>query len=374
MVGTGVFTSLGFETAVLPSVPVLLLLWLCGGLVALCGGLSYIELSKLMPGSGGEYHYIKQVYPSTIAKIAGVISVIAGFSAPVALAAMAFGIYFAQLVPVVNVKIVAIILVTTVTAFHSFNIKLGSRFQLVSTGLKLVLIVLFIVAGFLCAANNLDFTFRVAERKLFLSSGFSSSLVYVSFAYSGWNASTYIFNEIRNPVRNIKRSIISGTLTVTILYLCLNLVFLKVLPMERIHGVVEIAALAATAIFGVAGGEVTALVISLLLVSTISAMVWVGPRVIVKMAEDSSVKLFKQHSLNVPVPAVLFQYFITVLLLVTGTFELILTYTVVCLNICSVVAVGILFLRYRSQSRGNLVIASIFILASLWSCIFLLFR
>lgn len=372
MVGTGVFTSLGFETAALPSVPVLLFLWFCAGLVALCGGLSYIELSRLMPGSGGEYHYIRQAYPPFFAHLAGAISVVSGFSAPVALAAMAFGIYLNQLFPVFNVKLIALGIVTIITAMHSFHLKVGSRFQLFSTALKVLLLAAFIIAGLLYPGSHLDFTFGLAEQKMILSSGFSSSLVYVSFAYSGWNASTYIFNEIRNPVKNIRRSIICGTLLVTLLYLGLNLVFLKVVPMDQIHGVVEIAALAATKILGITGGQVVALIICLLLVSTISAMVWVGPRVIVKMAENSAIKIFNQQSKRNPFSAILFQYLITVLLLLTGTFEVILTYTVVCLNICSIVAVSILFLRYKSQSLGTLFIATIFLLASIWSCVFLL--
>lgn len=374
MIGTGVFTSLGFETAALPSIPVLMLLWLCGGLIALCGGLSYISLARLLPGSGGEYHYIKQTYPPFLARIAGVISIVAGFSAPVALAAMAFASYFSQLVPTVHVKMVALLLVTIITGFHCFTLKLGSRFQLLSTSLKLLLILVFILAGLLYSGSYLNFSFGLAQQKLLMSPGFSSSLVFVSFAYSGWNASTYIFNEIKDPLKNIRRSVICGTLLVTLLYLLLNLVFLKVLPLNQIHGVIEIGALAASAIFGTAGGKIAALVISLLLISTISAMVWVGPRVIVKMAENSTMQLFKAKPLKVPVPAVLFQYAITVVLLLSGTFELVLTYTVICLNLCSCIAVGILFINYKSQSFKTLFVASIFVAANLWSCIFLILQ
>ncbi|MEJ7558423.1 MAG: amino acid permease [Pedobacter sp.] len=366
MIGTGVFTSLGFQTALLPSVTVVLLLWLCGGVIAICGGLSYVELARLFPGSGGEYHYISNTYSINAAKIVGLVSIIAGFSGPVALAGIALGAHVGQLYPHINVKLIAFCAISFVTLFHCFNLKIASGFQLLSTTLKLLLIVIFIICGYFSSVNYLDLSFRETDQKLLISKGFLSSLVYVSFAYSGWNASIYIFNEIDRPVKNIKKSIVWGTLIVTVLYIFLNVIFLKVIPLANTTGVIEIGALAASSIFGTIGGKIASAIISLLLVSTISAMVWTGPRVI-----DAMLPRLKKKP--VPLHAVIIQYGITVLLLFTGTFEHILSYTGVALSLSSCVAVSILFFKHKAVSKLSLLIALIYIFATLWSCYYLIF-
>ncbi|HEX8607596.1 MAG TPA: amino acid permease, partial [Pedobacter sp.] len=351
---------------VLPSVSVILLLWLCGGIVAICGGLSYIELARLFPGSGGEYHFISHTYSVKAAKLAGLVSIIAGFSGPVALAGIALGAHVGQLYPHINVKLIAFCAISFVTLFHCFNLKVASSFQLLSTTIKLLLIVVFIICGYFSAVNYLDLSFRKTDQKLLISKGFLSSLVYVSFAYSGWNASIYIFNEIDRPVENIKKSIIWGTLIVTILYISLNVIFLKVIPIGNTSGVIEIGALAASSIFGTMGGKIASMIISLLLISTISAMIWTGPRVI-----DAMVPRLNKR--QVPLYAVLIQYGITLLLLFTGTFERILSYTGVALSLSSCIAVSILFLKYKAVSKVSLLIALIYISATIWSCYFLMF-
>lgn len=373
MIGTGVFTSLGFQSGSLPSVTVLLLLWLVGGLLAICGGLSYVELSRLYPGSGGEYHYIKQAFHPLMAKVAGLVSIFAGFTAPIALAAMAFGFYLHQLLPFVDARLAAAVLVTTVAIFHCFTLKLASGFQLVSTSLKLLLLFVFILFGLWNGKSHLDFEFDSREVKMLFSSDFLSSLVYVSFAYSGWNASTYIFSEIKDPQKNIRRSVIIGTLLVTLLYLLLNLVFLKVLPIVNITGIVEIGALAAKSIFGEAGGTIISGMISLLLVSTVSALVWIGPRIIMKIGKDESIKWLSRTSpTGVPLRANVVQYLIVIVFIVTGSFKDILGYASIGLNVCSCIAIAALFLNYGKINKLSLIPATIFIIVSLFSSYYLL--
>ena len=359
MVGTGVFTTLGFQTGSLPSVPVLMMLWTCGGLIALCGGFCYVELARLYPGSGGEYHYVRSVYGRWIGNIARIISVLAGFTAPVALSALAFSSYFAQLLPGTNVKLSSILIVTLVTGFHCFSLRLASGFQLLTTGAKLLLIVTFIVAGLLSADNHLTSDFS-KDYTLLFSPGFATSLVYVSFAYSGWNASIYIYNDMKRPLKTIRGSILAGTLTVTSAYLLLNFVFLKVLPIDQITGVVEVGALAATSIFGESGGKMVAGMISLLLVSTISAMIWLGPRVI------------KPNGTGVPLAALGLQYLVTVLLLLSSTFLQLLGNAALLLNICSCATVFILLINQSKISLPIKAAAIIFLSANLWSIYHLL--
>ena len=372
MVGTGVFSSLGFQVTALPSVTVLLLLWLCGGLIALFGGMSYIQLAKLYPGSGGEYHYIKQAYPPIFAYFTGFTSILAGFAAPIALAAMAFGFYFTQLFPQLSVKWLAFLLINHVTFFHCFSIRLGSKFQLITTLIKLLLIIFLIVFGLMIKGNANPITFLPADLSLIKSHGFAISLVYVSFAYSGWNACVYIFNEIRNPEKNIRYAIIIGTLGVTLLYLLLNYVFLKTVPMAQLQNVIEIGAVSAKVIFGNDGGKIMALLISLLLISSISAMVWIGSRVIAKMIEKKQQPAPTAVGVKVPLKAIAIQYLITIALLLTETFQQILIYTGVLLCLSSCLAVAIIYFNYRKLKVRHFFAPTIFLIVNLYTMIVLL--
>jgi len=356
MIGTGVFTSLGFQVGPLPSAPVLLVLWVCGGFIALCGGLSYIQLASRFPGTGGEYHYIRETYHEYLAIAAGFVSVFAGFAAPVALATMACTAYLSTWFTDLPQKLFATLILSAITAFHCFSLKLGSRFQIISTFVKLFLICLFILFGLEINGSANSFSLSLKQSDLLFSNGFAISLVYVSFAYSGWNASVYIFSEIKNPEKNISRSIIAGTILVTILYTLLNYVFLKTVPMKELEGVIEIGASSANVIFGQSGGKLIAMTIGLLLISAISAMVWIGPRVVEKMAEQHSVKLFsKKNKSGIPVNAIALQYILTLILLFTGTFVQILTYTGIVLNISSCIAVSVLFRNIKIKGLRLLI-------------------
>lgn len=372
MVGTGVFSSLGFQVSSLPSVPILLFLWVCGGIIALCGGLSYIELAKIYPSSGGEYHYISSAYPKWIGYFAGITSVVAGFSAPVALAAITFSRYFAQFSPHISQKWLAFILISHITFFHCFSLRLGSGFQLVTTTLKVALVLLFIIIGLFAPTSANPIELQLTDISLIGSKGFAISLVYVSFAYSGWNACVYIFSEIKNPEINIRRSILIGTLTVTVLYILLNFVFLKTVPMGKLEGVIEIGALCAEVIFGTSGGKLMAILIALLLVSSISAMVWVGPRVIAKMMNWKNVNKHGKEAPSVPLRAMALQYLVTIALLVTETFQQILVSAGVLMCICSSLAVGILFFGSKSIPINRLFAPSIFLIANIYTLVILL--
>jgi APA family basic amino acid/polyamine antiporter len=374
MIGTGVFTSLGFQVGPLPSAPVLLVLWICGGLVALCGGLSYIQLASRFPGTGGEYHYIRETYHEYIAITAGFVSVFAGFAAPVALATMASAAYFSTWFTDLPEKLFAIILLSAITAFHCISLNLGSRFQIMSTFVKVLLICIFIIFGLEKSGSANSFKLSLQQTNLLFSSGFATSLVYVSFAYSGWNACVYIFSEIRNPEKNIKRSIIGGTLLVTFLYTLLNYVFLKTVPMKELKGIIEIGEASANMIFGQSGGKLIAITIGLLLISAISAMVWIGPRVIEKMAEQHSAKLFsKKNKSGIPVNAIVLQYILTLILLFTGTFVQILTYTGIVLNISSCLAVSVLFRNIKVSELRFMLAPMLYICINILTVFTLLF-
>jgi APA family basic amino acid/polyamine antiporter len=372
MVGTGVFSSLGFQVASLPSVPILLFLWLCGGIIALCGGFSYVELSKIYPNSGGEYHYISSAYPKWIGYFAGITSVVAGFSAPVALAAITFSRYFAQFSPQISQKWLAFVLISVITFFHCFSLRLGSGFQLVTTTVKVALVMLFIIFGLFTPTFANPIELQLTDISLIGSKGFAISLVYVSFAYSGWNACVYIFSEIKNPEKNIPLSILIGTSTVTVLYMLLNFVFLKTVPIGKLDGVIEIGAVSANVIFDTSGGKIMAILIGLLIVSSISAMVWVGPRVIARMMNWKNVNKHGKETPRVPLRAMVLQYLVTTTLLITETFEQILVSAGVLMCICSSLSVAILFFGTKRISINKLLAPFIFLIANIYTLIVLL--
>src|SRR4030095_1150165 len=147
IIGTGIFTSLGFQLIDIQSGFALLMLWIVGGIAALCGALCYGELAAALPRSGGEYHFLSQIYHPALGFMAGFVSATVGFAAPVALAAMAFGEYFVGVFGVGSPVLLSFVLVWVVTAFHLGNLQVGSVFQNLSTLVKLLLIGALIIAG-----------------------------------------------------------------------------------------------------------------------------------------------------------------------------------------------------------------------------------
>jgi APA family basic amino acid/polyamine antiporter len=353
MVGTGVFTSLGFQVSDLPSAFVILCLWGLGGLVALGGALSYAELAAALPRSGGEYHFLSRIFHPALGFLAGWTSATVGFAAPIALAAIAFGTYAKGLLPGVSPLALSLVLVWGTSAVHFAGLRRGSLFQNWFTFLKVALIVAFIVAGFVVKATpGLSFAPARHDWHLMTGGAFAISLVYVMYAYSGWNASTYIVNEIRDPERNVPRSVFLGTLAVVVLYMALNAAFLRTTPMPAMAGKVEVGLISGQQIFGQAGGQVVAALICLGLISTVSSMVWIGPRVTVAMGEDlPGLALLAIKTRNgTPRVALGVQAVITTVLL-TAKFENVLVYIQLALILFSALTVlGVIVLRVREPA------------------------
>jgi len=350
MIGTGVFTTLGFQVTDLPSGFVILILWTLGGVVALCGALSYAELAAALPRSGGEYHFLSRVFHPALGFLAGWTSVTVGFAAPVALAAIAFDAYARAFIPGVPPRLLSLLVVWSAAAVHFTGIRRGSAFQNWFTFLKVLLILAFIAAGFLVrSAPVTSFLPAPHDWHLMTGSAFAIALVYVMYAYSGWNASTYIVNEIRDPERNVPRSLVLGTLAVLVLYVALNAAFLHTTPMSAMAGQVDVGLIAGRQIFGISGGRIVAALICFGLVSTVSSMVWIGPRVAVAMGEDLpglALLAIKTRS-GIPRVAILLQTIITTVLL-TAKFENVLDYVQVALILFSALTVlGVIVLRIR---------------------------
>lgn len=380
MIGTGVFTSLGFQLADTQNSISILLLWVLGGVIALAGAFSYAELGAYFKRSGGEYHFLSELYHPLVGYLSGWVSLTVGFAAPIALAAMAMAAYLAESIPV-SPAWMATLVILFVSIVHSVNIQRSSRFQVFTTALKVILIFGFVILGFVLAPavpNALDWS-SSWQQEIILPA-FAVSLVYVTYAYSGWNAAAYILDEIREPARNLPRALILGTLIVTILYVLLNWVFLRHAGLEALTGKVEVGQVVAEQLFGQSGGQWISLAIALFLISSISAMVWVGPRVSLVMAEDHRLWRFlnNRNEHGIPVRAVWFQSALSILLVWSGTFEEVLLYCGFILQLFAGLAViGTFILRRRQQplpyrNPTHPWLPILFIIASLWILSFLL--
>ncbi|MEA3148857.1 MAG: basic amino acid/polyamine antiporter, family [Verrucomicrobiota bacterium] len=351
MIGTGVFTSLGFQVAGITSDFALIALWIVGGIAALCGALSYAELATALPRSGGEYHYLSKIYHPSVGFLSGWISVVVGFPAPIALAGIAFGGYFKIFTPGISPIFLSLLIIWIVTAVHLFGLRVEEMFQNGSTFLKIGLVLVLIVAGLMMAnPQPLNLFPGPGTLPILLSRPFAVDLVYVMYAYSGWNAAAYITDEVRNPAKNVPWALLIGTLVVTAFYLTLNFVFLRTTPKSVLAGQLEVGLLAGQAIFGPIGGKIVSLLIGLGLIATISAMAWIGPRITRRMAEDlPKLRLLGRSSKKgTPYVATILQVIIATLLVMTGTFETVLFYTQFSLILCSFLTVlGLIVLRVR---------------------------
>ncbi|MCX6877173.1 MAG: amino acid permease [Verrucomicrobia bacterium] len=377
IIGVGIFTSLGFQVGPLPSGFAILMLWLVGGVCALCGALCYAELAAALPRSGGEYHFLGTIYHPALGFMAGWISATAGFAAPVALAAMAFGKYLTGVLPGVSPLLASLAVVWLVTPLLLGDSRLGSGFQNASTLLKVALILGVIVMG-CCGgpAQPVSFLPQAGDGARLVSAPFAVSLVYVMFAYSGWNASTYIAGEVRNPARMIPLSVGLGTLLVMGLYLAVNAVFVRSTPLAEMAGKVEVALTAGPYLFGAAGTRIMAGLICLGLVSTISAMMWIGPRVMVVMGEDLRGLrwLAGRNWRGTPRRATLVQFGLVNLFLLTSSFEQVVTGATFVLQLCSFLTVmGVFVLRHRRpdlarpyRTWGYPVTPLVFLAVSAW--------
>jgi basic amino acid/polyamine antiporter, APA family len=354
MVGIGVFTSLGFQVKDLPSGFSLMTLWLVGGLMALCGALSYAELAAMFPRSGGEYNFLSRTYHRAIGFLAGWISATVGFAAPVALAGMAFGQYFAGVVPGAPPLLLALAVVWLVSGVQLAGIQHASTFQNASTLLKVALILVFIIAGFAFGTPQpVSFVPSARDLGYIASAPFAISLVFVMYSYAGWNAATYIAGEIRDPRRELPLSILIAVATVTVLYVGLNMVFLYTTPMERLAGQIDVGLIAGQHIFGPTGGRIVGGLICIGLISAISAMMWIGPRVTMVMGEDTPLlSVFaRKTKTGVPAAAILLQAGVATLMLLTQTFESVLEFIQFSLTFCSFLAVlGVIVLRYTQPA------------------------
>ncbi|MFK8016720.1 MAG: APC family permease [Gammaproteobacteria bacterium] len=382
MIGTGVFTSLGFQLQSLDSGFVILLLWLVGGLIALCGAMCYAELGAALPRSGGEYHFVGEIFHPALGFTSGWVSATVGFAAPTALAAVTFGSYVQAALPALHERALAVALIGALTGVHAISRQHSGAAQTWLTALKLMMIVGFCIATFVLVDGPPPTSLFPATGDLqqVATGAFAVSLIYVSYAYSGWNAATYLSSELDDPQRSLPGILASGTLIVTLLYLLLNAAFLVAAPADALRGQLEVGHIAARHVFGERTAALIALALGALLMSTVSAMLLAAPRVLHVVGEDYRFfsRLARTNKAGVPAVAIYLQGAIAIGFVLSGSFETILLFSgfIMALNTLVTVA-GLIVLRIRRpdlprpyRTWGYPVTPVLFLALTLWTLVF----
>jgi APA family basic amino acid/polyamine antiporter len=366
MIGTGVFTTTGMLLALLRSPVLVLVIWVVAGVLALCGAAVYAELGAMMPRAGGEYIYLSRAYHPAVGFLSGWLGLLVGFAAPAAAGALAFGRYVHAIAPALPQKPLALGLIVAVTAAHLIDVRWGARLQAGLTGLVVLLIVVFIAgaAAFghgswanLAAVVGPDGAGAAATAGAVGSpvtaGALALGLVYVSYAYFGWNSAAYVAGEIRDPARALPRALVAGAGLVTVLYVALNLVFLWAVPPAALAGQIEVAHVVAGALFGPRGATLLSSLVALALAGSVSAFMMSGPRITVAMAEDGLFfrALGRTGPRGAPTGAVALQGALAFVAAATATFEPILIYVGFTLTISAGATVLAAFvLRHREPA------------------------
>jgi APA family basic amino acid/polyamine antiporter len=343
MVGSGVFTTSGFLLADLESPWVVLAAWLVGGIQAALGALCYGALARRIPESGGEYIFLSRTLHPAAGYLAGWISLLVGFSAPLAAAAFAFGRYIQPWLPGLAPAWHGSIVIVGFAVVHALHVRRGAHVQNWAVVLKVFFIGAFVFYG----ASRMALPEAAASVR-FSVPAFSVSLVWISFSYSGWNAAVYIGGEIRDPGRNLPRSLLLGTALVTLLYLSLNTVFVLGAPQSELAGQLEVGLITGRALGGPALERLVSLLVSLVLVSSVSSLVMAGPRVYAQMAADGYLPRVLAVADGPPRAAIGLQAALALVLLWSAEFESLLTYIGFTLQLCTAATVlGLVRLRGR---------------------------
>jgi APA family basic amino acid/polyamine antiporter len=358
MIGAGIFTTSGLLMQDLNNPIIMIILWVVGGTIAICGALSYGELAAAIPRAGGEYAFLSRLYHPVLGFLSGWVSFFVGFSAPIAASAIGFVAYMTRAFPdilrlgifdesieaTILRKLYAILVIVLFTAVHIRGLEFGTSVQNVLTILKVGLIVGLIFAGFAFGKGSWDHFSQGAD----FNFGFEGwkviglSLMWIMFAYSGWNASAYIGSEVKNPSKNLPRSLITGTGIVILLYFCLNMIYIYAVAPSDMKGVISIAGLTAGNLFGQSFERILSIMISFALFSSLSAYIILGPRVYYSMARDKQFFRFASDihkKFGVPAKSIVLQGAIAVVMVFFGTFDQLLTYMGFSLGIFPILAV-----------------------------------
>lgn len=377
MVGSGIYTSLGFQLQGLQSLFAVLLLWVVGGLMALAGSLVYGELGAAFPHNGGEYNFLSKLYSPLVGFLAGWVSAIVGFAAPVAAVSLALGHYLHRATGQLPALPLSLLALALLTALHAWHTQAGARFQRLSTLINVGLMLTLIGASLALPQPQpvpLVPT-RTDWQEVLGNPAFVTNLYWVSYAYTGWNAAAYIAGEIKEPQRLLPRALLAGTLLVMVLYVLLNYAFLRAAPLAALRGQLEVGYVAGTYLFGQTGARWMGLIIALALLSTLSAMTFAGPRVMAQVAKPlpAARRLAWHNRFGAPTVAVVLQSGIAAVLVLINQFQLVIDLIGFTLALSSSLAVaGVFILRRRGlpgagyRTWGYPWVPLLFLLANGW--------
>ena len=374
MIGTGIFTSTGYQIADMPSRGIILLAWLVGGGMALLGALCYGALARQLPESGGEYFFLSKTVHPSVAYISGWISLLVGFSAPIAAAAYGTGVYCQEWLQGVDPKWIGTAAVLLLGILHGIGVREGVMVQNLVVVFKIVMLIGFIGWSLLHLPSPEQVPAWDPDWGTF-----SVSLVWIYFAYSGWNAAVYIGGEVRDPDRNLPRAMTFGTIIVVVLYLALNGVFLWSGSFESMAGREDVARVAAESIGGQGLAQWVTLIILVSLMTSISAMLMAGPRVYAKMAEDGYLPRWMKSAQPPGWGNISLQIFVALLLLWIPTFKDLLAYIGFTLGIGTALTVlGLVKLKMKVHPNLNVpgwpIVPLLFLVMVLWVTVFSIWR
>ncbi len=373
MIGAGVYTTSGYTIASLQSPWLVIAAWMVGGAIAISGAMAYGALASKFTDSGGEYLFLGRSLHPVAGLMAGWVSLLAGFTAPIAFAAITCESYLATLVPLDSLHLpgggVAIGLIVLAALLHTLSVRPSARVQDMIVGLKLVMIVGFVLVASFAGGDRWQGWAPLPAPEVLSISAFATSLLYISFSYAGFNAAIYIAGEVKGAGRNVPRAMIAGTAVVMVLYVILNAIFVLGPDRSEIAGQEQVAAIAARAVAGPAFASFVSLVIVVSLFTSVSALVMTGPRVYAKMADDGFLpRWFQFQSRRPPAAAIWFQAGAAVLVVCIATLQDLLSYLGFTLSLCSALTVAMLFrVRLRSERVGSgwhLLAAAIFVTAT----------
>lgn len=380
MIGIGILTTPGVISSYLTSSGQVMMVWIFGGLIAFLGAVVYGQMGSIMPHSGGEFHYLSRIYHPILGKMAGWVSVIAGFAGPIALSSQAFAKYslnialvnqfFSNTISVLfREKIIALLLIFSISLFHVFRKRSALNFQLIITGLLIT---------FLLLISYLGLTYETVTTTETRSSfsgnelNFGMALLLSVYSYTGWNASCYFAGHIRNPKRNMPLSLLLGVFIVVILYLAVNYGLMQVLGEQQLSGQVDFLSELGTKISGKLGSQLISATVLMILLASISSMVFTGSRI--PLLKKSEVKnrhielgrtgIAKMHALQIGIAALLIVF--------TGFQQLLLILTLILSFFTMLTAFGIFLLPWKQLKLSKIhevlvkFSASVFLLVLIW--------
>ena len=354
MIGTGVFTTTGMLLNEIGSPGAVLFAWLAGGIIALCGALAYGELASSITRNGGEYRFLSDIYHPAVGFAAGWVSLVVGFSAPIAASSIAFGKYLHALVPSISPTTSGVALIILLSILHTGRVSVAAWIQNGLTAAKLLLILGFVLGAAWAMPDDMPGGLSISGAGM-TAPGFAVGLIFISFAYSGWNGAAYLSGEIRRPSKNLPIALGLGTVVVIVLYVALNAVFLLGTSQQQLVGTVEVGHVAAVSIFGNGAGKVISSLIALALISSVSAMIMVGPRIYEAMGEDYIILRFLRlrPSGGGPVAPIVLQGLLAIIMAITLSFDSLLTYIGFTLSASAALTVAGVFVLRRRQTSAK---------------------